>query len=428
MSNELQRSDKGASAFLRSLFMSGADRVNQVNRCISEYHPCEVDAFFDPSRGVYNALISGGNPKIRVSAMVSQTLCAIQNNFPVIILHEGNRYLEQQLRSNLSPTGKYCEISPSSPIFEPFYGLDILEISNQILESATKEYDIKYNARYYIEGMGTYLRKKRKNPSFRMLSSCPHALIFDKIDDLQMQGIISDSDSQEIKSKLMMGQSENYKLDSFLASMRMEISPILYHNPNRTVRPANIISALRNNQVLCFDVISMSNKLLVNTLLYQLKLAQARGLQYTIIIDSLPINANDTFANYVKSPSDKNCRMFSSDDLYAMVGGDEHVFASILGNTQILIVMAHPSGHSAIKWADVFGQYDKYEESFTTTRGSSRATPFSLFSSPNKSQSVNISRNREHIVKPEQISRMGSNEAYILTAARGELAHLNLIG
>ena len=411
---------------LRSLFMSGADRVNQINRCIAEYHPCEVDAFFEPSKGVYNALISGGNPRIRASAMVSQTLSAVQNGFPVIILHEGNRDLEQQLRSNLAPTGRYCEISSRNPVFEPFYGMTIQEIANQILESAPKEYDIKYNARYYLEGMGAYLKKNKKNPSFRMLSSCPHALIFDKIDDLQMRGVISDPEAQEMKSKLMMGQSENYKLDSLLSSMRMEISPILYQTS--AARPVNIISALKNNQVLCLDVVSISNKILLNTLMYQLNLAQTKGLNYTIIIDSIRLNANEAYANYLKSPSNKNCRMFSSDDFYAMVGGDDHVFASVLGNTQILVVMGHSSGHSAIKWADVFGQYDKYEQSYTTTRGSSRATPFSIFASPNQSQSVNVSRNREHIVKPEQITHMGSNEAYILSAARGELAHLQLIG
>jgi hypothetical protein len=426
MSNNLQRSDTGFSGFLKSLTMSSTDRANAMNRSVAEYRPCEIDAFFEPSRGVYNALISGGNPRIRVNAMVAQALSAVQNGFPVIVLHEGNRFLEQQLRTNLAPTGKYCEVSPSSPGFEPFYGLDILEISNQILESSPKEYDIKYNARYYIEGMGMYLQKNRKNPSFRMLSTCPHALIFDKIDDLQMRGIISDPEAQEIKSKLMMGQSENYKLDSFLASMKMEISPIMYQN--RNARPVNIISALRNDQVLCFDVVSMSNKILLNTLMYQLKLAQTRGLQYTIIIDSLPLNANEAYANYVKSPSDKNCRMFSSDDFYSMVGGDEKVFSAIIGGTHILVVMAHTSGHTATRWAEVFGQYDKYEQSYSTSRGSSRATPFSIFSSPNRNQTVSVSKNREYIVKPESIARMGGNEAYILSAARGELAHLNLIG
>lgn len=425
MSNELQRADKGFSGFIRSLAMSNADRANLINRSVAEYRPCEIDAFFEPSRGVYNALISGGSPRIRTNAMVAQTLSAVQNGFPVIVLHEGNRYLEQQLRNNLAPTGRYCEISPSCPVFEPFYGLDILEITNQILETAPKEYDIKYNARYYIEGLGAYLKKNRKNPSFRMLSSCPHALIFDKVDDLQMRGVISDPEAQETKSKLMMGQSENYKLDSFFASMRMEISPILYQN--RNVKPVNIMSALRNQQVLCLDVVAMSNKILINTLMYQLKLAQTRGLPYTIIIDSLPLNANEAYANYVKSPSDKNCRMFASDDFYAMVGGEEKVFATIVGGTQILVVMAHSSGHTANKWAEVFGQYDKYEQSYSTTRGSTKSSPFSLFSSPTQSRSVNVSKNREYIVKPEAIARMGYNEAYILTAARGELAHLNLI-
>ena len=426
MSNDLQRADKGFLGTVKSLMMSNADRANIINRSVAEYHPCEVDAFFDPSSGVYNALISGGNSRIRTSAMVAQVLSAVQNNFPVIVLHEGNHHLEQQLRVNLQPTGKYCEISPSNPVFEPFYGLDILEITNQILDVATKDYDIKYNVRYYLEGLGAYLKNNKKNPSFRMLSTCPHALIFDKIDDLNMRGIISDSEAQEIKSKLMMGQSENYKLDSFLASMRMEVSPILYQN--RAARPVNIMSAIKHDQVLCFDIVSMSNKILLNTLMFQLKLAQTRGLQYTVIIDSLPINANEDYANYVKSPSDKICRMFSSDDFYAMVGGDEKVFSSVVGGTQILVVMGHSSGHSAMKWADVFGQYDKYEQSYSTSRGSSKATPFSIFSSPNRNQTVSVSKSREYIVKPEAIARMGANEAYVLSVARGELAHLTLIG
>lgn len=39
---------------------------------------------------------------------------------------------------------------------------------------------------------------------------------------------------------------------------------------------------------------------------------------------------------------------------------------------------------------------------------------------------MNISKNREFVVKPEKITRMGYGEAYVLTAARGELAHLVL--
>jgi hypothetical protein len=427
LGNELERADKGVMGLLKAMTMTNTDRANSMNRSVVEYKPCDVDAFFEPSRGVYNALISGGDPRLRTSAIVAQTICATSNNFPVVIIHEGNHLLEQQLRSNFSGSGRYKEISSGNPCFEPFCGLSELEISNQILETAPKDYDIKYNARYYIEGISAYLKASGKNLSFKLFSTCPHSMIFDKVDDLEMQGKISDHKAQEIKSKLMMGQSENYKLDSFLASLRMEIEPLMYVS-KRGQHPLNIVTALKHNTILCFDLSSVTNKLLLNTIIYQLKLALTRGLQYQIVIDSIPIDSNESYASYIRTPSDKACKTITTDDFYAMVGGDEKVFSAVVGNTQTLIVMNHSSGHSATKWAEVFGQYDKFEESYSTSRGGSRRTPFSILSSPNYNRTVNVSKNREYIVKPETITRLGNGEAFILSAALGQLCHLYLTG
>lgn len=427
MSNELQRSGKGFMGILKAMTMTATDRANSLNRSVVEYKPCDVDAFFDPGCGVYNALISGGDSRLRTSAMVAQAICGVQNGFPVVVLHEGNRKLEQQLRSNFSGTGRYKEISRNSPCFEPFYGLSEMEISNQILETAPRDYDIKFNARYYIDGISAFLKSSGKNLSFKLFSTCPHSIIFDKVDELEMQGKIRDYEAQEIKSKLMMGQSENYKLDTFLASFRMEIEPLMYVS-KRGRHPLNIITALRTDSILCFDLASVTNKLLLNTVIYQLRLALTRGMQYQIIIDSIPINSNEAYASYIRAASDKICMTIAADDFYSMVGSDEKVFSAAAGNAQILVVMNHTSGHSAAKWAEIFGQYDKFEESYSTSRGKSRRTPFSLFSSPNYNRTVNISKNREYIVKPEIITRMGIGEAYVLSAALGGLSHLTLTG
>lgn len=427
MSNELQRADKGFAGFLKSLTMTDTDRANAANRRVIEYQPCSVDAFFEPNRGVYNAVISGGENRMRVNAMVVQAICAMKNNFPVVILHQGNRELENQMRSTFFGSGKYIEVSSHTPCFEPFFSLNELEIANQILETAPKEYDIRFSARYYIEGISGYLNKSGKHLSFNLFSTCPHALLFDKVEDLRLQGRITDAEEQEIKSKLMMGQSENYKLDTYMASLKMEMSSLMYV-PRNGQHPTNIISALNDQVVLCFDVTSATNKLLLNTLIFQLKLALTKGLRYTLLVDAIPLNANEAYANYLKAPTDRICTMISSDDFYSMMGGDERAFSTLIGNSQITVVMSHNSGNSAMKWAEVFGQYDKYETSYSRSKGSSRRTPFSLFSSPHQSSSVSISERREYVVKPEAIMRMGYGEAYVLTAARGELAHLILNG
>lgn len=427
LSSELQRADKGIVGFLKSLTMTDTDRANAANRSVIEYQPCAVDAFFEPNRGVYNAVVSGGENRMRVNALVSQAICAIENNFPVIILHEGNHELESQMRNTFTSSGRYLEISNRTPCFEPFYSLNELEIANQILEAAPKEYDIRFSARYYIEGVSEYLKKSGKRLSFKLFSTCPHALLFDKVEDLRMQGKISDAEEQEIKTKLMMGQSENYKLDTYMASLKMEMANLMYV-PRNGQHPTNIISALSQKSVLCADLTSATNKLLLNTIVFQLKLALTKGYRYSLLVDSIPLNANESYATFLKTPTDRICTMISSDDFYSMMGGDERAFATLIGNSQITVVMSHTSGNSATKWAEVFGQYDKYETSYSRSKGSSRRTPFSLFASPHQSSSVSISERREYIVKPEAIMRMGYGEAYVLSAARGELAHLILNG
>lgn len=425
MGSELQHAGKGFKSFLKTLTMTKTERTNSINRNVVEYKPCDADAFFNPAHGVYNALVSGGDPEIRTSVMVSQAICAVQNGFPVIILHEGNRQLEQELRSNFSGDDRYKEVSSSSPCFEPFYGLNDLEISNQILETAPKDYDIRFNVRYYVEGISAFLKTSGKPFSFKLLSTCPHDRIFDKVDNLKVQGKINDHEAQDIKAKLLMGQSENYKLDTFLAGLQMEIEPLMY-GAKRGQRPLNIIAAIKSGSILCFDLVSVTNKLLFNIIIYQLKLALSRGMQYEIIIDSIPINSNESYKAYMGAPSDHICRTIAADDFYGMAGGDDKIFSAVAGDSAILIVMNHSAGHSAMKWAEFFGQYDKFEQSYSTSRGGSRKTLFSLVVSPNYNKTVNVNRNREYIVKPEEIMRMGNGEAYVQSAAIGELAHLIL--
>lgn len=424
--NDLQKKNSGFMAVMKSLTMSRNEQINAMNRNVNEYKPCAVDAFFEPGNGLYNAVVSGGSAAARSAAIEAQTLCAVRNGFPVIILHEGNSEMVGRIRRTLSPLGKYCEVSNRCPAFEPFYGLTELEIANQITETAPKEFDLKFNARYYIDGISTFIRKKGRHLSFQMFSTCPHAQLFDKVDEMELRGVLTDQEAQQIKSKLMMGQSESLKIESYMADFSAEISQIAYR-PRQGQKPVNILSAIKDRSVLCIDVMSATNKLLINTVMSQCKLALLKGHRFSMIIDSIPTEANESYEALLKSSPDKIIKMISSEDLFAMLGGNEKLFAAIVGNSQTVIAMAHSSGQSARMWSEVFGEYDKYEESYSTSRGSSRRSPFSPFSSPNYNRTVNVSRNREYVVKPEAIMRMAPSEAYILSAARGELAHLQLI-
>lgn len=57
-------------------------------------------------------------------------------------------------------------------------------ISELVMGAAPKSFDIKHNAKYYIECVVELLKKSKKKPYFNLLATCPHTTLFDKIDDL----------------------------------------------------------------------------------------------------------------------------------------------------------------------------------------------------------------------------------------------------
>lgn len=421
-SSFLEPANQGMSGLLRALTTSSLDRTNEANRAVCEYLPCSIDAFFDSTCGTKSTIISGGDKQLRTEAIRAQVQASMSNRLPVIILHEGDCHLEHVLQQSYSSSNCYREIGTSSPCFEPFYSLTALEIARETLETAPKEYELKSNAQFYIEALCEYLKYAGRHTSFKMLSTCPHAQMFDKVDDLEQRGVISASVSQELKAKLMMGQTECYKLNSFLGSFRMEADSVMYH-PKSGFRPVNIVSAVKNREILCIDVSSVTNQILMNTVFYQLRLALQHGAAYTLIIDSLPLAANEMYMNFIKSSACKVHRLFATDDLYSMLGGEDNLFSTLVGNSDTVMIFAHTAGKSAEKWSEFLGQYDKYERSFSQTRGTSRA-PFSLFSSSNSSRSINVAKNREFIVKPEQLMRMAPGEAYVRMADDRQIAHL----
>lgn len=245
----LEPAYQGMSGMLRSLVTSSLDRTNEANRAVCEYLPCSVNAFFDSAHSVDSTIISGGDKRLRTEAIRAQVQASISNHIPVIILHEGDYHLEHILRQNFSSGNRYREVGTSSPCFEPFYGLTSLEIARETLETAPKDYELKSNSQFYIEALCSYLGYAGRHTSFKMLSTCPHAQMFDKVDDLERQGVISSSTSQELKAKLMMGQTECYKLnnldeDSFVyvkGNFEPIVSESLWHECER-IRKSRISS------------------------------------------------------------------------------------------------------------------------------------------------------------------------------------------
>ena len=410
---------------VKEVFSIGStlDRMNQGIDGVVNYKSCSVENFFESQYGTINTIVSGGADDIRFKVLRAHIAIAINDGFPVIVLHQGNPYIGSRLRNEFGGVVETNIVDIGSACYDPFYDLDGGAISELVMGAAPKNFDIKHNAKYYIEGVVELLKKSKKKPYFNLLATCPHTTLFDKIDDLVGKNQISDSDGQEIKSKLMIGQSESVKIESYFYTLQTQIQPFLYRTKSRE-KPVNVRKNISNKELLVINIGNIANELYVNVLIEELKRAIAYGSSAAVVLDSISIVGNDKLKELIMGLSGQVRFTVIGDDVVALSGSDEQLFTTLVGRAKKIVVLSHNAGTSAVKWSQVFGEHDKQEQSYSVSKGGSYNSPIPFMASPNYNKQVNYNWKREYIVKPEKIMNLGYGEAFVYSGDINELAHV----
>ena len=410
---------------VKEVFSIGStlDRMNQGIDGVVNYKSCSVENFFESQYGTINTIVSGGADDIRFKVLRAHIAIAINDGFPVIVLHQGNPYIGSRLRNEFGGVVETNIVDIGSACYDPFYDLDGGAISELVMGAAPKSFDIKHNAKYYIEGVVELLKKSKKKPYFNLLATCPHTTLFDKIDDLVGKNQISDSDGQEIKSKLMIGQSESAKIESYFYTLQTQIQPFLYRTKSRE-KPGNVRKNISNKELLVINIGNIANELYVNVLIEELKRAIAYGSSAAVVLDSISIVGNDKLKELIMGLSGQVRFTVIGDDVVALSGSDEQLFTTLVGRAKKIVVLSHNAGTSAVKWSQVFGEHDKQEQSYSVSKGGSYNSPIPFMASPNYNKQVNYNWKREYIVKPEKIMNLGYGEAFVYSGDINELAHV----
>ena len=410
---------------VKEVFSIGStlDRMNQGIDGVVNYKSCSVENFFESQYGTINTIVSGGSDDIRFKVLRAHIAIAINDGFPVIVLHQGNPYIGSRLRNEFGGVVETNIVDIGSACYDPFYDLDGGAISELVMGAAPKSFDIKHNAKYYIEGVVELLKKSKKKPYFNLLATCPHTTLFDKIDDLVGKNQISDSDGQEIKSKLMIGQSESVKIESYFYTLQTQIQPFLYRTKSRE-KPVNVRKNISNKELLVINIGNIANELYVNVLIEELKRAIAYGSSAAVVLDSISIVGNDKLKELIMGLSGQVRFTVIGDDVVALSGSDEQLFTTLVGRAKKIVVLSHNAGTSAVKWSQVFGEHDKQEQSYSVSKGGSYNSPIPFMASPNYNKQVNYNWKREYIVKPEKIMNLGYGEAFVYSGDINELAHV----
>lgn len=387
---------------------------NRISRGVIENKGVPVNSLFINGCN-RNSIISGSELFVRNQILINALLNAANCGLPVVLMHESNSEIEYMVSSQITNS---IIIDRNSFVFDPLYNRSESDIIKMILAVAKKEYGIKDEARYALKGMISFLNAKKRKPTLAALANCPYTELYDKIDDMVYRGKMRDTVGNDIKSYLSSGQSEYIKLKGFFDDLLDECG-----NASSKNSLIDVLRAVSEGKIILIDIGNSTNKHYISTLVYQLEIALRMGEKFSLILEGISISKDiENLTKFIVA-NNTHCNLtISTSDLYSMLGGDEKLMYTLLGNSVENIIMQHGSAVSAEEWSKAIGFYEKTETTTTISRGKTKGG-FSLFPSYNDNKSLAYAIKRESIVKSEEILRMSNNEMYIYDRSLNQLVH-----
>lgn len=397
------------------------EKNNELRKNITYYEPSDIEGFIERDANVGSYIVSGGIQDYRAKAAASIVSCALVQNIPVVVLHEGNITLQTHVASATSFTSNKVIIAKNTSVYDPFYNRTDQEICNLIINSTRSSLTISAVGQQYIIGVSEFIKSKKIPPFFEMFVRCPHDQLFEKIDDAESNGYIDNQKATQIRNLIMQGQTERANVQSFFSQLSYQGSGILSNKGNRD-SAVNVKTAVDHNGLIMLDIGSSTNDLLLSLITNEIKEVLASGKQMMLVLDGININSNETLCRMMKSLSSRCLTALLSNDVYSLLGADDNTFHSFVGNACKCIVFSHTIGVSCTKWSEVFGYYDvdKVSQNMGTNQNYQWGYGFG------SQNSISVATNREFIVKPEELSRLANNEVYILDRNARELAFTTL--
>jgi hypothetical protein len=386
-------------------------KYNKQARGVEEYQSTPVDVLFPSHTYKDSIIISGGSQGERLDICEVVLRNARNANHPVIILHTANGGMENMIARN----GFGTVVSSRNQMFDAFTGFEFNEIYQAVTDTCKAKYDIKPAGRYVLQVANDLLINRGRKPYFSGFANCPYFKLNDQIDTRLNNGAITQDIADKLNSLLLTGQSECPKIDTFFSDMKSQIDYLSAPDPN-AVNAVSVLSAIKNNQILCIDMKSSANVMLMELIVNSLIIAMNRGYDFTLLIDDIAFVNNEMLKNTVSQKANHR-NIIVSKDLYALTGAKEDVFSALIGEAEKTVLFAHSSNVSCDKWSKYVGEYDKIEVSWNHNSGWSQSSKWGYNTNDGQSEAMK----RESRVKPEDLNRLSQNEAIIYDHTTGSL-------
>jgi len=397
------------------------ENENIVEQGVVKYQPSSIEAFFDETEAMGSMVFSGGLNPIRCRAISRAIECAYLQGYSVVAVHADNQELENTLLNSFG--NQYVSIvNKGNPVYDPFYGKSNSDINRLVLSSGTKGIEVGSSGLYYLEGISDFIRSKGIVPYIDMYITCPHMELFDKINDLELKGVIDSEKARQITSKLMQGEIERSNIENFFSRLSTQSNGIIAKKPQLKYA-VNVEKAFRGKQIISIDVCSSTNTILLNIVINEIVMEMEKGKRVLLIADNIPLQTSNALQQLVKSLGANCSVILSADDVYSLFGGEENEFFAFAGKCSKTILSKHSSAFSSQKLSEFIGYYDKKEITGTFSENANYVGQWGMGASSTASVTVK----REPIIKPEELNRMSADEVFIQNKHTGEISFTTIV-
>lgn len=390
-------------------------KYNKQSRGLEQYRSITTDVLFPVDSYNENIVISGGSvdERMRFSEQIIRNCTACSR--PMIILHVGNTGLEQLVEQN----GYGIAAGKHNRQFDAFTSFSLPEMFQVMMDTCKSKYDIKPAGRYILQIVHELLAAKKQRPYFANCVNVPLHQLSGAISDSLAKGLITQDTANNLNSLFRMGQTEIPKIDAFLYDIKTQCGHVQMDKPGGT----SILSAIKNNKILCIDLNSSGNILLVELIVNSLIIAMNRGFEFTFFLDDVTAAGNGLLKNILCQRSGHNS-VICSKDFYALVNGNDNAFNTLVGEAEKTVLLSHGSHISCEKWAEYIGEYDKIAVQ-NTTAGGWRYYQGGYNYGNNYGKTM--TDKREFRIKPEEINRLGTGGVIVYDNRTGSLLQTRVI-
>lgn len=381
------------------LLTSGEPDDNDIYDYQSQSSTAALDYIWGETNTPNSIIVSGGQNKERVCALIPFVYKAQTENIPVIVLHTGNAELEQMIH-NHSRTSEF--VSRKGVFYDVFRGMPVDDIAFLLYETMPKD-TATPAAESLLRSLIEVLLLTDGKITLHNLAAFPLITLKNKIDSMYKGGLLNDDEYAEINHYCMAGSSDTDAVRIFLNRLNRQ-SEAIYGKPLSNF--SNMKGMLNQKGVIAIDIGNSGNELLVTLVLNHLLLLQGQGKEFAILLDNIPISRHEKISDLLRG----HPYAISSQDLISSLFGGEQrgddLFSEITGNVNTTVLFRHASGTTCQKWSEHLGKYRKIRIRYNIAQNNA-------FMNTSNSRGLSVDETDEPRIRAETLGKLPDGLACI---------------